>query len=606
MADEINKLGLHELVEKTNLSDTDIFVVQDDENTKQISFRDFRDSLIDDNELPSTHRIYSSQKLDAAIQDFKHILNRDIGKVQNEINKIADDYISPEEVDKKIEEFSKTVPVIDDVELLKRVLGTKRDQSVPINSNDLDTSSDEKKIQIKNLSNSVIAAMTGTTSITPPAVPEGGWVQEDIANYSINGAKLATQYRYRGHYPDGDINNFTRDGLYLLGASVEGLPKYKDNENDEDRLLEVFNYGPDRYIIQRVYYALDSGEDIRPYYERKSLLNRLHVSKFVAKYEVTDKFKITRNVLEDNVLDMGEITEGDLFKITTDGDYFVQRGVKNLPNTEDDFTVSIRKYDTQIEYIAKVISINKCEIYICHTPAASYLPGSVRTEWHLTNTVTKSRHDGKRLHLFGDGICFGLGSSNIPELAFPALLSSRYGLKIINHALGDATIGEYGDEYLSERSVIKQIENATLTNGDFAIIFAGSNDYKSAASRIGINTDETNYYFKGALNICIKKLLEKNSNIKILVVSPLFRARLNADDFRNSDETPINQLYLKDFANAMKDICEYNHIPFLDLHSNGMINKYNYRSYLSDGLYLNDAGHDMMANKIFSALDYFY
>lgn len=602
MADEINKLGLHELVVKSNLSDTDIFVVQDDENTKQISFRDFRDSLIDDNELPSTHRIYSSQKLDAAIQDFKHILNRDIGKVQNEIDKIAGEYISPEDVDKKIEEFSKTVPVIDDVELLKRVLGTKRDQSVPINSNDLDTSSDEKKIQIKNLSNSVIAAMTGTTSITPPAVPEGGWVQEDIANYSINGAKLATQYRYRGHFPDGNINNFTRDGLYLLGASVEGLPKYDINEKDEDRLLEVFNYGPNNYIIQKVYYALESGKDVRPYYERKSLLNRLHVTNFVAKYEVTDKFKITRNVLEDNILNMGEITEDDLTNITVDGDYLVRAGVKNLPNTEDDFTVSIRKYSDRIEYTAKVVDIDKCEIYISNKTVNS----GTKLQWYLTNTVSKSRLDGKRLHLFGDGICFGLGSSNIPELAYPALLTSRYGVKVVNHALGDATIGEYGDAYLSERSVIKQIENANITNGDFAIIFAGSNDYKSAAARIGIDTDETNYYFKGALNICIKKLLEKNSNIKILVVSPLFRARLEADDFRNSDETPVNQLYLKDYANAMKEICEYNHIPFLDLHTTGMINKYNHRAYLSDGLYPNDAGHDMLANKIFSALDYFY
>lgn len=600
MAEEINKLGLHELIEKDKLTDTDIFVVQDDENTKQVSFRNLRDSLIDDNELPSQHRLYSSQKLNEAIENFQKQLDYDIGKVENEISKIAQDYISPEDVDKKIEEFSKTVPTLSETETLKQALGTKRDSSVLINCNDLDTSSDEMKIQVKNLSNSVIAAMTGTTAITPPAVPEGGWVQEDIANYSINGAKLATQYRYRGHYPDGNINNFTRDGLYLLGSSVEGLPKYKEDEADEDRLLEVFNYGPDNYIIQKVYYALDSGEDVRPYYERKSLLNTLHISKFVAKYEVTNKFKITRNILEDNVLDMGEITEGDLFKITTDGDYFVNKGVKNLPNTEDDFTVSVRKYNDHIEYVAKAIDLDKCEIYICNKIS------NLSTEWYLTNTVTKSRLDGKRLHLFGDGICFGLGSSNIPELAYPALLSSRYGLRIVNHALGDATIGEYGDAYLSERSVIKQIENANITNGDFAIIFAGSNDYKSAASRIGINTDKTNYYFKGALNICIQKLLEKNSSIKILVVTPLFRARLDADDFRNSDDTPVNQLYLKDFTNAMKEICEYNHVPCLDLHSNGMINRYNYKSYLSDGLYLNDAGHDMVANKIFSALVYFY
>lgn len=607
MADEINKLGLHELIEKEALADTDIFVVQDYENTKQISFRNLRDSLINDNELPSTHRIYSSQKIDGSIQEFKNKLDSDIGKVQNEINKINDKYISSEYVDKKIEEFSKIVPELSEIELLKQSLESKRDMSILICSEDLDTSSDEKKIQVKNLSNSVIAAMTGKTPVTPPAVPEGGWVQEDIANYAISGNKLSTQYRYRGHYPDGNINNFTRDGLYLLGGSVEGLPKYDINDDTEDRLLEVFNYGPepDHYIIQRVYYALEYGEEVRPYYERKSLLSRLHMTEFVAKYEVTDKFKITRDILDDNILDMGIITTGDLININIDGDYLVKKGVKNLPNTNSDFTVSVRKYGDRIEYVAKIVNTDKCEIYNCNKTANS---GNV-LQWHLTNTSSKSRLDGKRLHLFGDGICFGMfgtGTTNNMELTYSALLTSRYGIKIVNHALGDATIGEYNTDYLSNQSVISQIENANITNGDLAIIFAGSNDYKFVSSKIGDNTDESKNTFKGSLNICIKKLLEKNSNIKILVVSPLFRARLDAGDFRNSDDTAINQLYLKDYANAMKEICEYNHIPFLDLHSTCMINKYNYRNYLSDGLYPNENGHDMIANKIFSALDYFY
>lgn len=605
MAEEINKLGLHELIEKTKLNDTDILVIQDDENTKRVSFGNIRDSLIDDNELPSTHRMYSSQKLHDAIENFQKQLDYDIGKVENDIAKISENYATTEIVDNKIDKFSENIPTLAETDIIKRALESKRNTSDLLTCNDLDTSEDEKKIQLKNLSNSVLAAMTGTTSVVAHSIPEGGWVQEDIANGSINGAKLSTQYRYRGHYPNGDINNFTKDGLYLLGASVEGLPKYDELDNNQDRLLEVLNYGPDNYIIQRVYYTVDLGKDVRPIYERKSLLSRLHVSKFVAKYEVSDSFKITRNTIEDNVFDMGVIDTGDLFKIKTDGDYLVKAGVKNLPNSEYDFTVSVRKYDTRVEYIAKAVDINKCEIYISNT----YLTKSgatEKTEWYVTNTSSKSKLDGKRLHLFGDGICFGMGSSNIPTLSYPALLASRYGLSIINHALGDATIGEYGDEYLSERSVIKQIDGATLNNGDFAIIFAGSNDYKTAASRIGINTDMNKYYFKGALNLCIQKLLEKNSSIKILIVSPLFRARLNADEFRNSDETLVNQLLLKDFANAMKEISEYNHVPFLDLHSTCMINKYNHKIYLSDGLYPNDAGHDMLANKIFAALDYFY
>ena len=605
MAEEMNKLGLHELIEKTSLADEDILVIQDTENTKRITFRNLRDSLIEDDELPSNHRIYSSEKLNTVIEAFQKQLDEGIGKVEGDIAKISDNYAKPEDIDKKIDEFSKTVPEITDVETIKSALESKRNNTDMITCDDIESGEDAKKIQLKNLSADVLSAMYGDTPITPPPAPQGGWTQEFIANGAINGIKLAKQYRFRGHYPNGDINQFTNDGLYLLGSSVEGLPKYDEYEGDEDRLLEVFNYGPDQYIIQKVTYALENGEDVRPIYYRKCLLNRLSVTPFIAEFPVTDTFKITRNVLHENVLDMGIVSTGDVYDLTEDGDYLVQKGVKNLPNTEYDFTVSVRKYDTRIEYTAKAVSITKCEIYVSNTFLTSN-GGKQKTQWYLTNNSTKSRLDGKRVHLFGDGVCFGEGSSKITELAYPALLTSRYGIIINNHALGDASIGEYGDEYLAERSVLMQIENASIDNGDFAVIFAGSEDYKSGAAKIGTNSNDSEYTFKGALNRCIQKLLQKKPSIKILIVSPLFRARLNADDFRNSDETPINQLYLKDYCNAMKEVCEYNHVPFLDLYSTGMINKYNFDAYLADRLYLNDTGHDMIANKIFSALNNFY
>ena len=605
MAEEMNKLGLHELVEKSKLEDNDIIVVQDEENTKRVSFRNLRDSLIDDEELPSTHRMYSSYKLNAAIEEFQEQLDIKMSRMEGQISNITENYDTSKEVDEKINEFSKTVSDLAEVETIKKALETKRNITDSITCDDIESGVDEKKIQVQNLSSAVLSMMTGETPVTIPAVPEGGWVQEDIANGSINAAKLDRQYRFKGHFPEGDINRFVSDGLYLLGASVSGLPKYDENEEDQDRLLEVYNYGPEQYIVQKIYYCTDHEDAVRPVYVRKSLLSRLAITEFVAEYPVTDTFKITRNVLTENVLDMGVVSTGDVYNLVDDGDYLVKKGVKNLPNTKYDFTVSVRKYDTRTEYIAKSVNTDGCEIYISNSYRASS-GATERTEWYMTNTVTKSRLDGKRLHLFGDGVCFGMGSSDITNLSFPALLTSKYGLTIVNHALGDATIGVYGDEHLAERSVIKQIENAQLANGDIAIIFAGGEDYKSGIAKIGNNTNKTEFDFKGAINICIEKLMKKNSSIKILIVSPLFRARLDADDLRDSDSTPINELYLRDYSNAMKEVSEFNHIPFLDLHSTSMINKYNYSTYLKDRLYLNDAGHDMIANKIFSALNYFY
>lgn len=606
MADEIiNKLGIRELLEKNKLSDEDIIILEDEENTKRISFRNFRDSLIDDNELPSKHRIYSSYKLDEEIKAFQHDLEYGIGKIENDISKLQENIITSENVDKKINEAMKTVPDLAQVESIKKALETKRNTTDLITCDDIESGEDAKKIQPKNLSYDVISMMVGTTPITPPAVPEGGWVQEDIANGAISANKLSKQYRFKGYYEEGNINKFTQDGLYLLSSSISGLPKYDPDETDKERLLEVYNYGPDQYIMQKIYYCSDNGDIARPTYVRKSLLSRLHITEFVAEYPVTDNFKIKRNVLTDDFLNLGIIESGNVYDIIVDGDYLIKRSVKNLPNDKYDFTVSVRKYDSRYEYVAKSITSSSCEIYVSN----SYILSSGQrayTKWYQTNTVSKSKLDGKKLHLFGDGVCYGMGSSNIPTLSYPALLNSKYGIIIQNHALGDATIGVYGDEYLQERSVIKQIEEANISNGDLAIIFAGSNDYKSGKAKIGLNTDMVDTSFKGSLNICIRKLMEKNSNIKILVITPLFRARLDADNFRNSDDTPINELLLYDYCVAMKQVCEYNHIPCFDLHSTSMINKYNFTSYLNDRLYLNDTGHDMIADKIFSALSFYY
>ena len=606
MADEvINKLGIRELLEKEKLSDDDIIIVEDTENTKRISFRDLRDSLIDDNELPSTHRIYSSQKVNNSIETIQSNLDRSFGEVEGKLDILNEKAATLEDVDKKIEDFSKQVPELTEMETIKKELDLKRSTLEPITCDDIETGEDAKKIQPKNLSYEVISMMVGTTPVTVPAVPKGGWVQEDIANGAIIADKLSKQYRFRGKYSEGNINSFVKDGLYLLSASIEGLPKYKDDEADQERLLEVYNFGDNQNIIQKVYYIEETDSaSVRPVYTRKAVLSRLHITDFIAEYPVTDAYKLERKALDDNIFDYGVINSGSVYDLKNDGDYLVLKNVKNLPSDKYDYAVSVRKYNTRTEYVAKAVTSTVCEVYISNTyPLSS--GQLVRTEWYQTNSVSKSRLDGQRLHLFGDGVCYGMGSTDIPTLSYPALLTSKYGITIQNHALGDATIGVYGDDYLEERSVIKQIQNTSFADNDLAIIFAGSNDYKSGIAKLGKDSDDVDTSFKGALNLCIKTILEKNSKVKLLIITPLFRARLDADNFRNSDETPINELLLSDYVTAMKEVSEYNHIPCLDLHSTSRINKYNFATYLSDRLYLNDYGHEVIADKIFSALDFY-
>ncbi len=606
-ADEVNLINIQDLLSKTKLEDADIILLQDSENTKTVKFSDFRDSLISDDDNPSKHKLFSSYYISEALQNFNDALEKDFGQISNGLKYIEEHYVTTKKLEETVKDIEENVPGLVDIDKIYDALEEKRDKKVSITCDDLDTSEDAKKIQLANLSYEVISTMVGTTPIKTATVPDGGWVQEDIANKAIVATKLAQQYRFRGHYPEGRINQFIDDGLYLLGASVEGLPVENEDDDPEPRLMEVYNFGPDKNIIQRVYYLEDKDDETRPYFERKCLLSRIAITDFIKVYPVTDKYKIHRNMITDDFLNAGSSDDiTDVFKLTKDNDYYIKKGTKNLPNDQYDFVVSVRNYGDRIEYQAKSVTLERCEIFICNGYYTSS-HGKAYTQWYNITSTSLSKFEGKTLHLFGDGICYGLGSTDIPSKSYPALLTSRYGIKINNHALGDATVGNYEDDTLAERSILQQISTATIDgNNAYGIIWAGSNDYKNILTVMGENTSDNDRTFKGSLNLAIKNILEKNPKIKLMIVSPIYRARLDADDLRDSDDTVIKNYTLKDYVSAMKEIAELNHIPFVDLYNTSMIGKNTFTTYLSNRLHLSDAGHDMIADRIYDAMCYYY
>lgn len=75
------------------------------------------------------------------------------------------------------------------VALLQTDIDQRRDKSVKITKDDLDTSHDSKKIGLKNLSNEVLQAMTGNTSVNAN-IDDGSIVNEKYADESITPNKL--------------------------------------------------------------------------------------------------------------------------------------------------------------------------------------------------------------------------------------------------------------------------------------------------------------------------------------------------------------------------------------------------------------------------------
>ena len=154
--------------------------------------------------------------------------------------------------------------------------------------------------------------------------------------------------------------------------------------------------------------------------------------------------------------------------------------------------------------------------------------------------------------------------------------------------------------------MLTQIQNTSFEDNDFAIIFAGTNDFKIGSCPLGNDSDERDTTFKGSLNLAIRNIFEKNKTIRLLIITPLFRSRMDSGDNRDSDTTRINGRMLKDYSDAIKTVSEINHIPVLDMYGSGLINKYNSEHWLYDGLYLSQPGHSMFATMLYNKLNGLY
>lgn len=610
MANDSMNVGIFitDLLEKERIDDTDILLVEDLENTKKVLFRNFRISLISDKEAPSNYRIYSSQKVHQLIDEIRDSVSDGIGGMEEDIQNLIKDKVSHIELDAAIAEIdAKKLDKVDLDPVIQELENTRK-KSVPITGQDLAYGNEDEKIHLKHLGADILDAMTGKTPITPPSVPTGGWRGDDLADGSISARKLTKDYTYRGSYPEGNLNRLVESGVYEVAATVEGVPHYGE-DMDETRLLEVIRYGTDgKYIIQRVYYKEYSSE-VRPYFERKGLFQKLSILDFVAHFEISEVNKVESDLLGDRYNNRGKLSEGDLFLDTkSDGNYLCESTVKNLP-TADKYLVNVRTFDNRKEYEAKRADINGCITYSCYEYYDSN-HALIRTDWFNSTNVSKSKFDGKAIHIFGDGISYGLGSTDILHTAYPSILNKKYGYRVFNHALSDATAGNYGDDIFKQSSLLTQIDTATgLTVEDeiYVLIFIGAEDYRSGMAPIGNDDNENDTTFKGSLNLAIKKLLTKAPSAKVMLVSPIFRSSTEPGDDLDCDINLVNDKYLRDFANAMSDIGKVNHIPCLDLFDECMINKYNSKIYLNkDGVYPSDKGHAMIAEKIHDGMCKFY
>ncbi|MBQ2285316.1 MAG: SGNH/GDSL hydrolase family protein, partial [Clostridia bacterium] len=209
---------------------------------------------------------------------------------------------------------------------------------------------------------------------------------------------------------------------------------------------------------------------------------------------------------------------------------------------------------------------------------------------------------GKTIAVFGDSI-------SAPANGYVSMLANATGANVINGAVGGSRVldradtdsfGKYkldlqnivdglitpGYDWSTQESYSSTTQNVlnykkmNLSNTDAAIIWIGTNDY---GTNIAITDFET------AVKDVLDKLTSNYPNLKIVLASPIYRARWAGRDGRNSDAYPNTQgHYLREFCEVFEKLSkDYVNVTFLDLYNESGITKFSNEKYdyLEDGLH---------------------
>ena len=211
-----------------------------------------------------------------------------------------------------------------------------------------------------------------------------------------------------------------------------------------------------------------------------------------------------------------------------------------------------------------------------------------------------SKWYGKTINVLGDSITDGVGTSGMAA-NFTTLLATMTGATVNNYGISGTKVS--GTD--SDSSSFNKRFPSICVGADLIVIFGGTNDYWHKGVSIGdVNSTDIST-FCGAINNIIDYHCNNNANkVQLLFVFP-FNQRYNGV----SCETDFGNGTFKDFRDAMKEICDNRGMPFLDLYSeSGMDIAHNdtHKSLFTDGdgVHASDAGHQVIANKIFSKIEF--
>jgi lysophospholipase L1-like esterase len=242
----------------------------------------------------------------------------------------------------------------------------------------------------------------------------------------------------------------------------------------------------------------------------------------------------------------------------------------------------------------------------------------------VLETTVVSKLKGKKSVHFGDSIT---GNYSAP-VDYPTYIANATGLEVYNVGVGgtrmaydgtytnydpfcmvkivDALVSgdwteqnaAYPNLTLQAKSQIDRLKTINLSTIDYATIWFGANDYTGTGRIENEANSKDITYYAGATRYVLEKLLTNYPQLKILLITPMYRDRLNTGDGLNTDDNSYKGFYMYQYADKIVEIAKKYHIPVLNMHDTSGINKFTAATYLEDGLHPSLTGRQLLGSKI--------
>lgn len=208
---------------------------------------------------------------------------------------------------------------------------------------------------------------------------------------------------------------------------------------------------------------------------------------------------------------------------------------------------------------------------------------------------------GKKIVVLGDSITQGIGVSE--EKNFFVNRIAKWGeCTVINHGIGGTRMAKQTNKFcpdFDDNDFCIRVEKLE-EDADIVIVFGGTNDFGHGDASMGALHNRDPYTFYGACHQIMTRLYERYLGKTVIIMTPIHRV----DEYRFYPDGHLRRC-LKDYVDVIREMAEYYSLPLLDMYASSGIQpeiEAFREAYCPDGIHPNDAGHELIAKKLFAFL----